>query len=70
MNKENLIKIAKILDVSEDSINALPEEIQNSMISAVNLNNTNTEENAEILYNSLNNLWTKGMILETRLYVI
>ena len=65
MNKENLMKIAKVLDVSEDSIKALPEEIQNSMISAVNLNNADTEENAEILYNSLNELWTKGMILES-----
>ena len=65
MNNENLTKIAKVLDVSEDSIKALPEEIQNSMISAVNLNNADTEENAENLYNALNDLWTKGMILES-----
>ena len=65
MNKENLIKIAKILDVSEESIKALPEETQNAMISAVNLNNADTEENAESLYNALNELWTKGMILES-----
>ena len=65
MNNENLTKIAKVLDVSEDSIKALPEEIQNAMMSAVNLNDTNTEENAESLYNALNELWTKGMILES-----
>lgn len=62
MNAETTEKIAQILGVSEDSVTALPDDFKNAMVSAVNLNNTDSEENAVELYEALNDLWTKGMI--------
>ena len=62
MNDETTAKVALILGVSEDSVTELPEDVKNAMVSAVNLNNTDTEENAVGLYEALNDLWTQGMI--------
>lgn len=62
MNDETTAKVALILGVSEDSVTELPEDVKNAMESAVNLNDTDTEENAVGLYEALNDLWTKGMI--------
>lgn len=65
MDKDTISKIARFLGVSEESVAALSDEIQSAMLSAVNLNNTDTEENADSLYATLNDLWTKGMIEES-----
>lgn len=65
MDKDTISKIARFLGVSEESVAALSDEIQSAMLSAVNLNNTDTEENAGSLYATLNDLWTKGMIEES-----
>lgn len=62
MNEETTAKIAMILGVSEDSVTVLPEDVKNAMVSAVNINDADTEENAAELYETLNDLWTKGMI--------
>ena len=62
MNEETTEKIAMILGVSEDSVTVLPEDVKNAMVSAVNINDADTEENAAELYETLNALWTKGMI--------
>ena len=62
MNKEMTEKIAHILGVSEDSVTSLPDEYRNAMVSAVNLNNADSEENAVELYDAMNDLWTKGMV--------
>ena len=62
MNEETMAKIALILGVSEDSVTALPDEVRNAMVSAAALGDTDNEENAVRLYETLYALWTKGMV--------
>ena len=64
ISKEETIKNAAVLlDVSEDSVSALPEENINAMISAFENVDVNSDDDKKILYEAIDNEWQKGSVL-------
>ena len=57
-----LKKTAKILGVSEDSIKAMPEEIQNSMQAVFDTFEVRTNDDRKSMYEALDELWIKGSV--------
>lgn len=61
--KETIKNAAVLLDVSEESISALPEENINAMISAFENVDVNSDDDKKILYEAIDNEWQKGSVL-------
>ena len=57
-----LKETAKILGVSEDSIKAMPDEIQNSMQAVFDTFEVRTNDDRKSMYEALDELWIKGSI--------
>ena len=53
---------AKILGVSEDSIKAMPDEIQNSMQAVFDTFEVRTNDDRKSMYEALDELWIKGSV--------
>ena len=62
MTKEQTTEIARILGISEDSISAMDDEIKDSMTAIFETVTVKNDEDKKAVFESLNNLWTKGMI--------
>lgn len=63
MEKSNLTAIARLLGAADNSIENLPDDIQEQMQSAVKNLPSNTKEEKERLYHTLDTLWQKGTSL-------
>ena len=57
-----LKETAKILGVSEDSIKAMPDEIQNSMQAVFDTFEVRTNDDRKSMYEALDELWIKGSV--------
>lgn len=57
MNNNQLMEIAKLLGVSEDSISAMDDEIRNSMTAVLE-----TTKDKKAVYDALDDLWQKGSV--------
>ena len=63
MNNNQLVEVAKILGVSEDSISAMDDEIKNSMTAVFETIAVKNDEDKKAVYEALDNLWQKGSVL-------
>lgn len=61
--EETIKKAAELIDVSVESVLALPEENINSMISAFENVDINSDDDKKILYEAIDNEWQKGSVL-------
>lgn len=57
MNNNQLMEIAKLLGVSEDSISAMDDEIRNSMTEVFE-----AAKDKKTIYDTLDALWQKGSV--------
>lgn len=62
MTKEQTTEIARILDVSEDSISAMDDEIKNNMTAIFETIVVKNDEDKKAVFEALDNLWQKGSI--------
>ena len=62
MNHNYISEISRILGVSEDSIKAMPDDIQNSMQAVFDTFEVKTDDDRKQVYDALDTLWTKGSI--------
>lgn len=62
MNNNQLLEIAKILGVSEDSITAMDDDIKNDMQFAFEKASVQNDADKKALYDKLDELWQKGTV--------
>ena len=62
MNSNQLLEVAKILGVSEDSISAMDNEIKNSMTAVFETVDIKNDEDKKAVFEALDNLWQKGSV--------
>ena len=60
MKNASLETAAKILEVTEESLDEFPDDIKNSMLSVMEMIEPDDEESCKILYSSLKELWEQG----------
>lgn len=65
MNENYLEKISEILEVSAESIEALPEKTKENMQAVFETLPAENEENKNEIYSALDELWQKGTVLST-----
>ena len=63
MDKAFIAEISRIIGVSEDSITAMDEEIQNSMQAVFEMTEIKGDDDKKLLYDALDELWQKGSVL-------
>lgn len=60
---ENLMAVGRLLGVSDQSVNELPDEIQEKMKKIIETIAVRNDEDKRELYNALDRLWQEGSVL-------
>lgn len=61
---ENLMAVGRLLGVSDQSVNELPDEIQEKMKKIIETIAVRNDEDKRELYNALDRLWQEGSVLD------